>query len=167
MKRKNKDKIKARARDTVKQGHASLVSTQVEGKDELYISISGGRYSTVSRVGLKLAHEELVGGIEDANEMGAIVVKIGILAASALIGYNLANGVEGLAKAFAEWAGVDVDALNEAVNRDSEARLATQVEVANQLIKEQEEQDTALADAVEAEATTDVYTYEESVSGAI
>ncbi len=60
---------------------------------------------------LRIQDEKIAGACENMSELGEIVSQIGILTLGALVNYNLAEGPEGLAKALAKWAAIDLEAL--------------------------------------------------------
>jgi hypothetical protein len=95
---------------------------------------------------LRVPDEQIAGAVEDMNEMGEIVTKIGLLTLGALLNYNLAGGPEGMAVAFARWAGLDLEALKKASDEEQLAEAKRVLEATNAQQAEAE----ALTEAVEA-----------------
>jgi hypothetical protein len=98
---------------------------------------------------LRVPDEQIAGAVEDMNEMGEIVTKIGLLTLGALLNYNLAGGPEGLAYALAKWAGMDVEAMRKAAQASDEEQLAEAKRVLEATNAQQAEAE-ALTEAVEA-----------------
>lgn len=132
MKRKKTGRTIARVQKPIKRGFTDLIAVQVKGMDSMGIAIRRGLYASTNTLGLTIPHEDLAGAIENPNDMGSIVVKVGLLAFAHLIGYNLAYGADGLARAACEWAGIDTSKLISEAEED-ERKLAAQVEVQKQL----------------------------------
>ncbi len=114
MKRKKPNKAKKTAeaeRLGFKRGAVELMAVQNPGVDHMTIGVRRGVFASHSSIALNVTHDDLIGAIDDPQELGNVVVKLGILGFAGLINYNLAYGVEGLPEAAARWAGIDVDAL--------------------------------------------------------
>ena len=125
---------------TIKQSHLNLVLAQLPGQDSAYLSVSGGKYASINRIGLRIPHEELVGAIEDQTEMGNLVIKVGVIALATLVNYPLAEGPEKLAEKLATWAGVDLEALKTALDHVAERKLEEQKAIAAEMTAKAQEQ---------------------------
>lgn len=125
----NKDKKRSAKRKARRQEHAKQVGKlqaayksrradlniiMVRGEDEVVLGVRRGLFGHCRAPILRMTHEEIVGAVEDSKELGSLVTKLGVLALSQLLGYNLAYGTEDMGKAFAKWAKVDLEALKKA-----------------------------------------------------
>jgi len=130
---KRKKTSPRRVKLPVKKGFADLIAVQPPGADYMGVAVRRGQYASLNALGLSIPHESLVGAMETPEEMGNIVVKVGLLAFAHLIGYNLAYGADGLARAACVFAGIDVSKLKSEADEDA-AKLAKQVEMQKALM---------------------------------
>lgn len=152
----NKDKKRATKRKTkrlafeaeinklkkaYKQRRADLNLIMVRGEDELVFGVRRGLFGHPAAPILRMKFEEIVGATEDVKEMGALVTKLGVLAMSQMIGYNLAYGTDDMAKALAKWCKIDLEALKAEATLEAakQGDPEAQFEVAKEIMSEHTE----------------------------
>jgi hypothetical protein len=95
---------------------------------EVVFGMRTGLFGHPTTTVLRVKDETIVGANEEGDdgrkELGEIVTQLGLLTAAALFNYNLAWGPDGLAKAMAKWAGIDVEALRKAAEEEAAAEEA-------------------------------------------
>jgi hypothetical protein len=77
---------------------------------------------------LRIPDEKAVGAVEDTKEMGEIVTQLGLLTLGALLKFNLAGGPEALAKAYARWCGIDLEALKREADEEALEKVRADIE---------------------------------------
>lgn len=98
---------------------------------EVVIGIRRGLFGHPGTVLLRVDDASIVGCVEDKAELGKLVNNVGLLVTAALFKHNLAEGVDGLAKSIARWAGIDLEALaKEAAEEAAPAEPTTPAEEA-------------------------------------
>jgi hypothetical protein len=114
-------------RESVKaeRANASVVALRREGNT--IFGMRTGLFGHPTTTVLRVPDETVVGAIEDAQELGSMVTQVGMLVMASLFNYNLAFGVEGLAKKMAAWAGIDVEALRKAAEEEA-AKVTEEVD---------------------------------------
>lgn len=123
-----------------------------QGKAETYgesvFGVRTGLFGHPTTTVLRIPDEKVVGCVEDVKELGEVVNQLGLLTLAALLKYNLALGPEGLAKKFAQWAGIDLTELQKKADEEAMEQAKASVEA----VKAQKAEDEALTEAVESEA---------------
>lgn len=111
--------------------HTSVIQCELRAAGPVIVFGSRvGKYGHPSTAAIKLRDLDLVGAIEDRSEAGNLIAKFGLSVLAAALRYDLSQQMEGdgdhidaLLQRFAEWAGVDVRALQKAA---AEAELEEQ-----------------------------------------
>lgn len=108
--------------DKVKQMRTDLHLVMVRDVmgQKVSIGVRRGLFGHPAGVILHVDDASIVGCVEDTAELAKFVNNLGILAASQLFGHNLAEGIEGLGKTMAKWAGIDLEALAKAAEADAD-----------------------------------------------
>lgn len=91
-----------------------------ETPGEVVLGMRTGLFGHPTTTVLRVKDEAIVGAVEDNKELGELVSQVGLLTLAALFNYNLAWGPDGLPKAMAKWAGIDVEALKKAAAAETE-----------------------------------------------
>lgn len=86
---------------------------------ELLLGVRTGLFGHPTTTVLKIQDEKVVGAVEDTKELGEIVTQLGLLTLGALLNYNLAMGPDGLAKALARWANIDLSELEKKAEEEA------------------------------------------------
>lgn len=123
---KTRDKVLA----TFKAGKTFANIMMVRGKEEVVLGQRTGLFGHPTTTVLRLPDEKIVGAVEDVKELGEIVTQLGILALAALVNYNPAFGPEGLAKALARWANIDLTELEKRAEEEALAQAKAAIEAA-------------------------------------
>jgi hypothetical protein len=109
---------------TNKRTHCNVVG--IRRQDEVLFGMRTGLFGHPTTTTLKVKDEQIVGANEKGEaglkELGEIVTQLGLLTLGAMLNYNLAWGPEGLAKALARWANIDLSELQ--AQADAEALVA-------------------------------------------
>jgi hypothetical protein len=120
-------------RESVKAERASASVVALRREGNTIFGMRTGLFGHPTTTVLRVPDETVVGAIEDAQELGSMVTQVGMLVMASLFNYNLAFGVEGLAKKMAAWAGIDVEALKKAAEEEvaetEKAQLAAEGKV--------------------------------------
>lgn len=96
---------------------------------EILIGVAQG-FTGAGEILYRLDQEKLAGAIEDRKELAVIVNNLGLLVLAQLSGFNLAESLDGLPKALAQWAHIDVaKAL-----KDEQADTAEALRIAQKLV---------------------------------
>ena len=130
--------------ETNQRTYANVVCIRRDGN--LLFGMRTGLFGHPTTTTLKVEDEKIVGAVEDTKELGEIVTQLGLLTLGALVNYNLAWGPEGLAKALARWAHIDLSELEakaeaealEAVKASIEAKQEQEAEAAALTASEEE-----------------------------
>lgn len=101
-----------------------LTSQYVPDDGSIVIGVAKGGVSGAGEVMYRLESEKLAGAIEDRKELAVIVNNLGLLALSALCGFNLAESLEELPKSLAKWGHIDVAALTAEDKTEEALRIA-------------------------------------------
>lgn len=129
MRRKNRQKAKRLAhteamnvvsRATKKlRADTSLTVVRRVADESIVVGVRKGTFGHPGTVILRVDDLSLAGMIEEKAELAKFINNVGLLAVSQLFNYNLAEGLDGLGKHLAKWAGIDVDALLKAAAEDA------------------------------------------------
>jgi hypothetical protein len=96
------------------------ITSQYIPKDgSMVISVARG-FTGAGEVLYRIDAEKLAGAIEDRKELAVIVNNLGLLVLAQLCGFNLADSLDEIPKALAQWAHIDVKQL---VQDDTEEAL--------------------------------------------
>ena len=100
-------------RKDVKHNRAdsNIVLLRDEAGDELIVAVRRGLFGHDRAPIIRVSAEEIAGACEDVKELGGIATKVGVMVLAQLTGHHLSYGAEGLAKALAKFARIDLDAL--------------------------------------------------------
>jgi hypothetical protein len=112
-------KLKAQVRQALKALKADVHVVALKHPSEVVFGIRTGLLGHPTTTVLRVPHEKIVGGVEDNQELGEVVTQLGLLALGGLLRFNLAMGPEELAKAFAKWAGIDLEALKKEAEQEA------------------------------------------------
>lgn len=104
----------------VKHLRADLNVVMMRGDQEVILAPRLGLFGHANAPVYRLGDEEIAGACEDVIELGGICTKLGLMCLAQLVGHNLAYGSDGLAKQFAKWAGIDLEALKKAADADTQ-----------------------------------------------
>lgn len=107
--------------------YASVVAVRrpdAEKGPEILFGMRTGLFGHPTTTTLRVKDEQIVGAVEDVKELGEIVTQVGLLTLAALVNYNLAWGPEGLAKALARWACIDLTELEKRAEAEEAAERA-------------------------------------------
>ena len=102
----------------IRQGPRFSRDTATETPGQIVFGMRTGLFGHPTTTVLRIPYDQIVGATEDMKEMGEIVTKLGLLTLGALLNYNLTGGPEGMAKALAEWAEIDLEALRKEAAAD-------------------------------------------------
>jgi hypothetical protein len=104
-------------RKDVKRNKSDTNIVLMRGDEELVIAVRRGLFGHDCSPILRVTADEIVGAVEDVKELGGIATKVGVMVLAQLTGHHLSYGAEGLAKALASFAQIDLEALaKEAAN---------------------------------------------------
>ncbi len=135
---------------------------RVRGEDQpagsVVFGMRTGLFGHPTTTVLRVPDEQIVGAVEDLKEMGEIVTKVGLLTLGALLNYDLAGGPEKMARRFAEWAGIDLTALDaaaeaEALEEAKRVLAATTQETADALALTEAEEAKDLPDGISIQSS--------------
>lgn len=87
-----------------------ITSQFIPQDGSIVISVARG-WTGAGEVLYRIDAEKLAGAIEDRKELAVIVNNLGLLVLAQLCGFNLADTLEAMPKALAQWAHIDVKAL--------------------------------------------------------
>lgn len=90
---------------------APITALRLEAKGEIVIGVRRGLFGHPNDVVLRVDDTSIVGCVEDRAELAKLVNNVGLLVVSQLFRHDLAEGVDGLGKSIATWAGIDLDKL--------------------------------------------------------
>jgi hypothetical protein len=125
---------------TPTKAHANVMAVKTGGyrtpegdpaPGEVVFGVRTGLFGHPTTTVLRIQEERIAGAVEDASELGEVVTQLGLLTLGALLNFNLAEGPEELARAFARWAGIDLAQLRREAEEErkeqaeEEAREAT------------------------------------------
>lgn len=121
LRRKNKAKTKRLDREKkmnelrkgLKRNRAdtNIVLMRNEADEELVLAVRRGLLGHSSSPVLRISADEVVGAVEDIKELGGIATKVGVMVLAQLTGHHLSMGADGLAKALAKFAQIDLEAI--------------------------------------------------------
>lgn len=87
--------------------------------EQVIIGVRRGALGGPNAPVLRISAEDIVGAAEDNRQLGEWCTKLGVLCLSQLLGYNLAYGPDGLGKALAKFAQIDLEALKRAAAEEA------------------------------------------------
>jgi hypothetical protein len=100
------------------------------GKDrEIVIGVRKGLMGHPGTVILRIDDVSIAGMQEDVAELAKFINNVGLLTVAQLFRHDLAQGIDGLAKSIATWAGVDLEALKATADAESGDTSTPQAEV--------------------------------------
>ena len=110
-----REKTRAAKQISVARRHlradAPVIALRREAAGEIVIGVRRGLFGHPGTVVLRVDDVSIAGIAEDNTELAKFVNNVGLLTVAQLFGHNLAEGLEGLGKAVAKWAGLDLEAL--------------------------------------------------------
>lgn len=101
-----------------------ITSQYIPADGSIVISVARG-WTGAGEILYRLEAEKLAGAIEDRKELAVIVNNLGLLVLAQLSGFNLADSLDELPKALAEWGHIDVKALTDAEEADNIQKALT------------------------------------------
>lgn len=87
-----------------------ITSQYIPADGSIVIGVARG-WTGAGEVLYRLEAEKLAGMLEDRKELAAVVNNLGLLVLAQLSGFNLAESLDELPKALAQWAHIDIKAL--------------------------------------------------------
>jgi hypothetical protein len=89
-----------------------ITSQYIPADGSVVISVARG-WTGSGEVLYRLEAEKIAGALEDRKELAVIVNNLGLLLLAQLTGFNLADSLDKLPAAMAEWAHIDVKSLKQ------------------------------------------------------
>lgn len=113
-------KLGEEVRKAVQKLRADVNIVFLNEEDEVVVVPRIGLFGHARSPAYRIGHEIIVGAVEDADhkELGGICTKLGVMVLAQAVGHHLAYGADGLARALAKWAGIDLEKLKEEADAD-------------------------------------------------